>query len=52
MRVLTVTQHERVLTVDMESADDMAGCPECGVVATVHAREVVTLIDAPSFGHA
>ena len=52
MRVLAVTDDESVLVVDVESVDEVAGCPGCGVVASVHAREPVTVIDAPSFGRA
>lgn len=34
------------------SSDLSVGCPVCGVIAWVHARELVTLIDAPLFGRA
>ena len=52
MRVLAVADHDGVLVLPMESVADVAGCPVCGVIAWVHARELVTLIDAPSFGRA
>lgn len=51
-RVLTVTDHEDVLVVTMESVADVTGRPRCGVIASGHARDRVTLIDAPSFGRA
>ncbi len=38
------------LTVVVESAPTVMGCPTCGVVAVSHGRRVVELVDAPSFG--
>lgn len=52
MRVLDVVDdedHDR-LVVRVESVPDVAGCPVCGVVAHVHDRDVVSLVDVPSFG--
>lgn len=51
MRVLDVSQDAGRLVVRVESVPDVAGCPVCGVVAHVHDREVVRLVDVPSFGH-
>ncbi len=38
------------LTVTVESAMDVMGCPACGVVAHAHGRREVRLVDAPAFG--
>ena len=38
------------LTVTVESARQVMGCPACGVVASSHGRRVVRLVDSPSFG--
>ena len=38
------------LTVTVESATELMGCPACGVVAHGHGRRVVHLVDAPVFG--
>lgn len=37
------------LSIGVESAPDLMGCPSCGVVATSHGRRVVRLVDAPCF---
>ncbi len=38
------------LTVTVESAPALMGCPACGVVARGHGRVVVGLVDGPSMG--
>ena len=38
------------LTVTVESAPQVMGCPACGVVAASHGRRVVRLVDSPCFG--
>ena len=38
------------LTVTVESAPEMTGCPICGVIAASHGRRTVVLVDAPCFG--
>ena len=50
VRVLDVTEDVGRLVVRAESVPDVVGCPVCGVVAHAHDREVVRLVDAPSFG--
>jgi len=51
---LHVTAVERddggALTVTVESAPEVMGCPGCGVVAHGHGRREVRLVDAPAFG--
>jgi transposase len=39
-----------VLTVTVESAAAVMGCPGCGVVVSGHGRVVVRLVDAPAMG--
>jgi transposase len=39
-----------VLALTVETAPEVAGCPECGVVATGHGRRTHLLHDIPSFG--
>ena len=36
--------------LDVETGEDLAGCPDCGVVAVGHGRRVQVLHDAPCFG--
>ena len=38
------------LTVTVESATDVVGCPMCGVLAHAHGRVDVHLVDAPAMG--
>ena len=35
------------LVLDVESCNQLAGCPDCGVIAQGHGRVVVEVIDAP-----
>jgi hypothetical protein len=39
-----------MLVVGVESGDDLAGCPDCGVLAVGHGPRVQLLHDAPCFG--
>jgi transposase len=50
LHVLEVEPGPDRLTVVVESASSLMGCPSCGVVAVSHGRRDVVLIDAPSFG--
>ena len=38
------------LVLDVESCNQLAGCPDCGVIAQGHGRVVVEVIDAPWAG--
>lgn len=38
------------LTITVESAPVVMGCPACGVVAHSHGRRIVTMVDTPCFG--
>ena len=35
------------LVLDVESCNQLVGCPGCGVIAQGHGRMVVEVIDAP-----
>ncbi len=51
MHLLEVTNlDDGTMRVDVETDADLAGCPDCGVVAVRHGRRVQVLHDAPSFG--
>lgn len=50
MRVLDVAERDGRLVVRVESIPDVAGWPVCGVVAHLHDRDDVSLVDVPSFG--
>ena len=51
LHVVGVARDEAGLRIEVESsADQVMGCPACGVVAHAHGRQRVELIDAPSFG--
>lgn len=51
LHVTGVTKSDKgVLTVAVESARSVMGCPTCGVIATSHGRRTVTLVDVPCFG--
>lgn len=39
-----------VLVLTIETEPEVAGCPECGVVAVSHGRRIHVLHDIPSFG--
>lgn len=51
LHVIAVERNEGGgLTVTVESAPSLMGCPACGVVAHGHGRVMVRLVDAPSAG--
>jgi hypothetical protein len=50
LHVLEVARGPDRLTVTVESAPSVMGCPGCGVVAVSHGRRDVALVDAPCFG--
>lgn len=50
LHVVGVARDEAGLRVEVESsADQVMGCPACGVLAHAHGRQRVELIDAPCF---
>lgn len=51
VRVLGVAAAE-LLTIEIETVAELAGCPRCGAVATGKGRRSVELIDLPCFGRA
>ncbi len=50
VHVSAVTTTASGLVLHVETADDLAGCPGCGVVAVGHGRRQVRLHDIPCFG--
>ena len=50
LHVLAAERDAGRLTVTVESAATVMGCPVCGVVAVSRGRRDVVLVDAPSFG--
>ena len=46
----SVTRTPDTLVLDVESCNQLAGCPGCGVIAQGHGRVVVEVIDAPWAG--
>ncbi|MGH3469779.1 MAG: ISL3 family transposase [Thermocrispum sp.] len=53
MHLLDVAgRDDGTVVVDVETDADLAGCPDCGVVAVGHGRRVQVLHDAPCFGRA
>lgn len=51
VHVLDVTSRDDgTIVLDVETGEDLAGCPGCGVVAVGHGRRVQVLHDAPCFG--
>lgn len=48
--VIDVKEDDGLLTVTIESAPTVMGCPVCGVVAHGHGRTVAEFVDAPCFG--
>ena len=49
-RGMSVTRTPGALVLDVESCNQLAGCPGCGVIAQGHGRVVVEVIDAPWAG--
>ena len=50
LHLVAVTQAPSDLLLEVESCDPVTGCPGCGVIATVHGRVMVEMIDAPWAG--
>ena len=48
--LMNVTRTPDALVLDVESCNQLAGCPGCGVIAQGHGRMVVEVIDAPWAG--
>ena len=48
--LMSVTRTPGALVLDVESCNQLAGCPGCGVIAQGHGRMVVEVIDAPGPG--
>ena len=47
---MSVARTPNALVLDVESCNQLAGCPDCGVIAQGHGRVVVEVIDAPWAG--
>ena len=47
---MSVARTPDALVLDVESCNQLAGCPGCGVIAQGHGRMVVEVIDAPWAG--
>ena len=47
---LTSVVHLTGLVLGVETGENLAGCPDCGVVAVGHGRQPVRLHDIPCFG--
>jgi transposase len=50
IHITAVTRTSAGLTLNVETGAEIAGCPECGVVAIGHGRRPVVLHDIPCFG--
>ena len=48
--LMNVTRTPGALVLDVESCNQLAGCPGCGVIAQGHGRMVMEVIDAPWAG--
>ena len=48
--LMSVTRTPGALVLDVESCNQLAGCPGCGLIAQGHGRVVVEVIDAPWAG--
>ena len=48
--LMSVARTPDALVLDVESCNQLAGCPGCGVIAQGHGRVVVEVIDAPWAG--
>ena len=44
---MSVARTPDALVLDVESCNQLVGCPGCGVIAQGHGRMVVEVIDAP-----
>ena len=47
---MSVARTPQALVLDIESCNQLVGCPSCGVIAQGHGRVVVEVIDAPWAG--
>ena len=47
---MSVARTSQALVLDVESCNQMVGCPGCGVIAQGHGRVVVEVIDVPWVG--
>jgi len=45
--LMSVTRTPDTLVLDVESCNQLVGCPGCGVIAQGHGRVVVEVINAP-----
>lgn len=50
LHVIAVDHDDHAVVVTVASDHAERGCPSCGVLARVHDRRTVTLIDAPAMG--
>ena len=48
--LMSVARTPQALVLDVESCNQLVGCPGCGVIAQGHGRVVVEVIDAPWAG--
>lgn len=48
--LMSVARTPDALVLDVESCNQLVGCPGCGVIAQGHGRMVVEVIDAPWAG--
>ena len=48
--LMSVARTPQALVLDIESCNQLVGCPSCGVIAQGHGRVVVEVIDAPWAG--
>ena len=48
--LMSVARTPQLLVLDVESCNQLVGCPGCGVIAQGHGRMVVEVIDAPWAG--
>ena len=48
--LMSVARTPGALVLDIESCNQLVGCPGCGVIAQGHGRMVVEVIDAPWAG--
>ena len=50
VHITAVAETSIALTIDVETDQTLAGCPDCGVVASGHGRRRIRLHDIPCFG--
>jgi len=49
-RVVAVAEHDGELQVQVETTDDLIGCPSCAAVAVLHDRQLRLVRDLPAGG--